>query len=70
MNGCHVMSCHVISYDILSSSPLQDLVRYIDWNPFFQVWQLRGKYPNRNYPRIFQDETVGKQAKVKRCMMM
>ena len=26
--------------------PLQDLVDYIDWNPFFQTWQLRGKYPN------------------------
>jgi hypothetical protein len=33
-------------------------------NPFFQVWQLRGKYPNRNYPKIFDDKDVGKQAKV------
>ena len=27
------------------------------------MWQLRGKYPNRGYPKIFQDETVGEEAK-------
>ena len=39
------------------------MVPYIDWNPFFQTWELRGKYPNRGYPRIFNDETVGGEAK-------
>jgi 5-methyltetrahydrofolate--homocysteine methyltransferase len=43
--------------------PLEKSIDYIDWNPFFQTWQLRGKYPNRNYPKIFQDETVGAEAK-------
>lgn len=28
-----------------------------------QVWELRGRYPNRGYPRIFKDETVGVEAK-------
>ena len=42
---------------------LNTVVRHIDWNPFFQVWQLRGKYPNRGYPKIFNDETVGAEAK-------
>jgi 5-methyltetrahydrofolate--homocysteine methyltransferase len=28
-----------------------------------QVWQLRGRYPNRGYPRIFNDATVGAEAK-------
>jgi 5-methyltetrahydrofolate--homocysteine methyltransferase len=42
---------------------LKELIPYIDWNPFFQVWQLRGKYPNRGYPKIFNDETVGEEAK-------
>ena len=32
-------------------------------NPFFQTWELRGRYPNRGYPRIFEDETVGAEAK-------
>ncbi|KAG0720022.1 Methionine synthase [Chionoecetes opilio] len=39
------------------------LVPYIDWKPFFDVWQLRGKYPNRGYPRLFKDDTVGEEAK-------
>uniref|UniRef100_A0A673THA1 Methionine synthase n=1 Tax=Suricata suricatta TaxID=37032 RepID=A0A673THA1_SURSU len=42
---------------------LQKLVAYIDWKPFFDVWQLRGKYPNRNFPKIFKDKTVGEEAK-------
>lgn len=38
---------------------LTKLVDFIDWKPFFDVWQLRGKYPNRGYPKIFNDKTVG-----------
>ena len=38
---------------------LTSLLEYIDWKPFFDVWQLRGKYPNRGYPKIFKDKTVG-----------
>ncbi|KAL7856587.1 hypothetical protein SRHO_G00154860, partial [Serrasalmus rhombeus] len=41
---------------------LRRLVDFIDWKPFFDVWQLRGKYPNRGYPKIFKDKTVGKEA--------
>ena len=37
--------------------PLEDLVPYIDWTPFFQSWQLAGKYP-----AILTDEVVGKEA--------
>jgi len=39
------------------------LIPYIDWKPFFDVWQLKGKYPNRGFPKIFNDSTVGKEAK-------
>ncbi|KAK5966664.1 5-methyltetrahydrofolate-homocysteine methyltransferase [Trichostrongylus colubriformis] len=42
---------------------LRELLPFIDWKPFFDVWQLRGKYPNRAYPRIFHDEQVGEEAK-------
>merc|ERR1712127_277251 len=42
---------------------IADVIDYIDWNPFFQAWQLRGRYPNRGYPKIFNDETVGAEAK-------
>ena len=36
---------------------------FIDWDPFFMTWQIRGKYPNRTYPKIFNDKTVGVEAK-------
>lgn len=38
--------------------PLEKLVDYIDWTPFFQTWELRGKFPE-----IFNDEYVGTEAK-------
>jgi 5-methyltetrahydrofolate--homocysteine methyltransferase len=42
---------------------VQDVVPFIDWNPFFQTWELRGRYPNRGFPKIFDDENVGPEAK-------
>ena len=42
---------------------IRELIPYIDWNPFFQTWELRGKYPNRSYPKIFDDADVGPEAK-------
>ncbi|MCC6281884.1 MAG: methionine synthase [Saprospiraceae bacterium] len=38
--------------------PLEELSEYIDWTPFFQSWQLAGKYP-----AILEDEVVGVEAK-------
>lgn len=38
--------------------PLEELVPYIDWTPFFHTWELRG-----SYPKIFQDPVVGVEAK-------
>merc|ERR1711998_541981 len=42
---------------------LDEVLPFIDWNPFFQTWELRGRYPNRGYPKIFDDEKVGSEAK-------
>ncbi|SEP98164.1 methionine synthase [Flavobacterium urocaniciphilum] len=36
---------------------LSELVNFIDWTPFFQSWELYGKYP-----AILTDEVVGEQA--------
>lgn len=36
---------------------LSELLRYIDWTPFFQSWQLAGKFPD-----ILQDKVVGVEA--------
>ena len=37
---------------------LAELVRYIDWTPFFQTWELTGRYP-----RILDDNVVGTEAR-------
>jgi 5-methyltetrahydrofolate--homocysteine methyltransferase len=42
---------------------IEDVIPFIDWNPFFQTWELRGRYPNRGYPKIFNDDKVGGEAK-------
>jgi len=38
--------------------PLQDLVPFIDWGPFFNAWELYGAFP-----RILDDANVGTEAK-------
>ncbi|MBL8308786.1 MAG: methionine synthase [Burkholderiales bacterium] len=42
---------------LLRDYPLAALVPYIDWTPFFIVWDLAG-----NYPKILNDEIVGDEA--------
>ena len=42
---------------VFDDYPLQDLIEIIDWTPFFQAWELAGKYP-----AILTDEVVGKTA--------
>ncbi len=42
---------------VLDSFPLDELVPYIDWTPFFQTWELHGKFP-----AILSDELVGTEA--------
>jgi 5-methyltetrahydrofolate--homocysteine methyltransferase len=37
---------------------LAELARYIDWTPFFQTWELKGRYP-----AILEDEKQGKAAR-------
>ncbi len=38
--------------------PLREILPYIDWTPFFHVWELRGIYP-----RIFDHPEVGSKAR-------
>ncbi len=42
----------------LESYDLEELAKYIDWTPFFQTWELAGRYP-----AILEDQVVGTQAK-------
>jgi 5-methyltetrahydrofolate--homocysteine methyltransferase len=43
---------------VLSSIDVAALVPYIDWTPFFQTWELKGRYP-----KILGDEKYGAAAK-------
>jgi len=43
---------------VFEAFPLEELVPYIDWTPFFHTWELRG-----SFPKIFDDKFVGDEAK-------
>src|SRR5262249_37224187 len=38
--------------------PIEELVSYIDWSPFFMAWELKGKYP-----AILKDAKAGAVAR-------
>ena len=42
---------------VLEDFDLETLTHYIDWTPFFQAWELAGRFP-----RILEDEVVGTEA--------
>lgn len=41
----------------IADVPLETLVEFIDWTPFFMTWELAGKYP-----QILGDDVVGESA--------
>jgi len=43
--------------NVIDDWPLEDLVKVIDWTPFFQTWELSGRYPD-----ILDDDVVGEAA--------
>ncbi|MFM7015351.1 MAG: methionine synthase [Bacteroidota bacterium] len=43
---------------VLENYPLEKLVPYIDWTPFFHSWEMRG-----SYPKILEDKEKGIEAK-------
>lgn len=42
----------------LEGFPLEEIVPYIDWTPFFHVWELRGRFP-----QILDDERNNQRAR-------
>ena len=46
-----------LGLEVFEDYPLAELVERIDWTPFFQSWELAGKFP-----RILKDEIVGEHA--------
>jgi 5-methyltetrahydrofolate--homocysteine methyltransferase len=43
---------------VFDAWPLEELVPFIDWSPFFHTWELKG-----TYPRIFENPTWGGKAR-------
>ena len=43
---------------VLNNYPLEELVPYIDWTPFFHTWELHGRFP-----AILDDAVVGEAAR-------
>ncbi len=43
---------------VLNDFPLEELVPYIDWSPFFHTWEMRGRYPD-----LLQDPNRGPAAR-------
>jgi 5-methyltetrahydrofolate--homocysteine methyltransferase len=43
---------------VLRGFPLQQIVPFIDWSPFFHTWELRGRYPT-----LFDDPQIGSKAR-------
>jgi 5-methyltetrahydrofolate--homocysteine methyltransferase len=47
-----------IGTKVFNDYPIAELVAYIDWTPFFQTWELAGKFP-----AILEDAKVGEAAR-------
>ncbi len=47
-----------IGVRVLKDYPLEEIAKNIDWTPFFQTWELSGRYP-----KILEDEVVGGEAR-------
>ncbi|MFV1984244.1 MAG: methionine synthase [Thiohalomonadales bacterium] len=46
-----------LGLQIFDDMPLEYLVPYIDWTPFFHTWELK-----MSYPKIFDDDKIGTEA--------
>lgn len=53
----HISKPNFVGVKQIDLPDLSVLLQYIDWTPFFQTWELSGKYPD-----ILKDEIVGEEA--------
>ncbi len=47
-----------IGVKVFDDYSIEELSKYVDWSPFFSVWQMSGVYP-----RIFENARYGEEAK-------
>lgn len=57
-NNIEIATPDKMGLQVLDEIPLEEVVKFIDWTPFFLTWELRGRYP-----KIFEDAKVGAQAR-------
>ncbi|MBS3933949.1 MAG: cobalamin-dependent protein, partial [Truepera sp.] len=55
---CAIVKPALLGTRSFSAYPLNELIRYIDWTPFFIAWELSGRYP-----QILDDPTIGAAAR-------
>lgn len=53
----HIAKPTFLGTKVFDDYSIEELTNYIDWTPFFQSWELYGKYP-----QILQDDVVGAEA--------
>ncbi len=54
----HVVPPRAPGSHVLAPYPLDDLTERIDWGPFFQVWEMGGRYP-----QLLDDPVAGRTAR-------
>lgn len=57
-DAAHLVTPSFTGTKALNDYPLEELVPYIDWTPFFHSWEMKG-----SYPKIFNDPERGAEAK-------
>ncbi len=56
-NSTTISKPNFLGVKVLNDISLHDIVPFIDWTPFFQSWELHGRYP-----KILTDALVGDEA--------
>ncbi|WP_044173885.1 methionine synthase [Flectobacillus major] len=54
----HATKPKFLGTKVFEDYDIAEIAKYIDWTPFFSTWQLSGKYP-----KIFDNEVVGAEAR-------
>ncbi|MCU7940236.1 MAG: methionine synthase [gamma proteobacterium symbiont of Bathyaustriella thionipta] len=57
-NAAHPVKPMFLGSKVFTDYPLADLKERIDWGPFFQTWELKGRFP-----AILDNETYGAEAR-------
>ncbi|HLG03055.1 MAG TPA: methionine synthase [Bacteroidia bacterium] len=57
-DAAHIAKPSFIGTRQFDNYPLEELIPYIDWTPFFHSWEMKGRYP-----KIFEDKERGPEAK-------